>query len=256
MQGDGSRCGCSVRVCVLCVKVHLFFANLKTSFGYIMTPIATSDSSCRVVMINQSLTRGFIPPFLINSHLHRVLSNYILGYEAHVLRMRMEGRTAQLLKMLASIDLDNEDEDDPFEGDKPTERKNDTRDRGKSTKGLKIVLKKEHDRFTEFVRAKYAGEVLEFYDKCTGYSILLDVDDRKAMALKIIEEHVKDGAWKAVDMPDSVRTAILNGANAETFPPDMFEKAKNTAFLELKANFYHQYVKHQQQGENGGTSNR
>jgi len=121
--------------------------------------------------------------------------------------------------------------------------------------GMDEILKRDNmdlrSRFTDFVRSKYADEPLVFYDACTKYeetaltsrialkgkNVLL-----QALGAQIVENFIKEDAPKSVNIPDDLRSHILQISAKDEFDERTFEKAKAMALELLKQNFYHQFL--------------
>lgn len=217
-------------------------------FGYVIR--ALDATTAHVTMVNQSLIRGMLPPFLINATLHKVLIHYMRGYEARVRRAREGNYIAELVKMLGN------DEhsaayvfDDPTEETVPTtaataDTSRMSEYRGERATEMKRVLESsDREKFTDFIRQKFAGEVLELYDSCGAYSSAAGTEERARLGEAIVATHLAEGAPKAVDMLDALRRAVLTVRDTGDWKPETFDATRAMAFELLMANFYNQYVK-------------
>ena len=108
------------------------------------------------------------------------------------------------------------------------------------------------EKFTEFVRSKYADEPLVFYDACSKYQELAE-NSREALKGKnvllitlgsqIVENFVKEDSVKWVNISSDMRAELLKAYEERRFDVHTFDKAKLMAFELLKQNFYDQFVK-------------
>ena len=120
---------------------------------------------------------------------------------------------------------------------------------GQASARMEEILSKTSDqrkRFTEFVRRKYATESLALYDESSKYvssAVKATPHQRAVMGRGIVDKFFADKAPMAVDIPDEYRRRLLVMRNSNEFPPDAFNKARHIAFMLLRDNFYHQFVK-------------
>jgi hypothetical protein len=105
------------------------------------------------------------------------------------------------------------------------------------------------DRFTAFVRSKYASEALELYDAAHVYKIratnpTVKQKEIEKMGKKIIADFVVEDAPKPIDMPDAMRKTLIAADKANKFDSHTFDAARTMAFDLLRSNFYFQFVNH------------
>jgi len=117
--------------------------------------------------------------------------------------------------------------------------------------GMQEIMSEENtalkEKFTEFVRGRYATEALVLYDECAKYQAMArsgaSQDQLREMGKKIVDAHVREDAPQPVDMPDDMRKELIAAQSHQTFTAQTFDKAKGMAFDLLKSNFYHHFAK-------------
>lgn len=114
---------------------------------------------------------------------------------------------------------------------------------------MEEILKDEtgelRDRFTEFIRSKYATESMVLYDACVRFQAASNsgAENLNKLGREIVKAHVADDAPSSVDMPDNMRKKLLAMYSQNDFPPTAMNQTKNMTFDLLKANFYQKFVK-------------
>jgi hypothetical protein len=113
------------------------------------------------------------------------------------------------------------------------------------------LIAKESDHrknFSAFVRSRYATEELELYDGASEFHALAK-DPKTAQAKldrlgkAICKKHLVENAPLAVDLPDTVRKAVLEFNASGHFPRTAFDSIRTVTFNELKDNFHHAFAK-------------
>lgn len=163
---------------------------------------------------------------------------------------------------------------DPSTGSKEAQKKTPPKKKGKPTivlsayvnsdaeEGLQTILKDEtselKEKFTEFVRSKFATEAIQFYDACVKYetsaaqhrraSLTNSTVDAKGVVLSalghtIVEKFIKEDSPYAVTMSEEMRNELLTIDEQNAYTPTTFEKPKAMTFEVLKYNFYQQFAK-------------
>ena len=117
--------------------------------------------------------------------------------------------------------------------------------------GMQEILTEEksalRDKFTEFVRSKYATEALVLYDACVRYQNLAQSgaskDELSKVGCEIIATHIMEGASQPVDMSATLRDSVLKLEQENSFDSKSFDQVKMMAFDLLKSNFYQHFAK-------------
>jgi hypothetical protein len=114
--------------------------------------------------------------------------------------------------------------------------------------GMNRILKEEsgelRERFTVYVRSKFASDALSLYEACKRYRVIARTKDSTAaskLGKQIIREYVMESAPHAVDMAHSLRLELLKADETNNFTPETFDQAMAMSFDLLKANFYHSF---------------
>lgn len=80
------------------------------------------------------------------------------------------------------------------------------------------------ERFRAFAGKRFAVENLDFYDAVQAWELELGWFSRQAMALQIIDTYIRQGSPSEINIPGTVRDAILSSPVTNL---DLFKAAKN-----------------------------
>jgi len=128
-----------------------------------------------------------------------------------------------------------------------------------STDGMEDLLSSDNainrKKFADFVRAKFAGNSLAFYDAITEYE-QCEPKKRKVRGDAIIRKFVVDASPDAIDFPSEMKDKLLLAQSSGQYTATTFTAAKTLTFELLKYNFYHKFMAQEEKSTASKSSSR